>query len=32
VDKNGIVQWSGKHQRADEMSDFKEGISLVAAH
>ena len=32
VDKNGVVQWSGKHQRADEMSDFKEGISLVTAH
>lgn len=32
VDKNGIVQWNGKHERADDMSDFKEGISLVTAH
>ncbi|KAH6643980.1 hypothetical protein C7974DRAFT_371152 [Boeremia exigua] len=32
IDKNGIVQWNGKHQRADDMSDFKEGIPLVSAH
>jgi hypothetical protein len=32
IDKSGTVQWSGKHERADDMSDFKEGVALVTAH
>ncbi|KAJ4340026.1 hypothetical protein N0V95_007608 [Ascochyta clinopodiicola] len=32
IDSNGVVQWSGKHERADDMSDFKEGVALVTAH
>jgi hypothetical protein len=29
VDEDGTVQWSGKHARADDMSDFRDGIALV---
>jgi hypothetical protein len=29
VDGNGIIRWAGKHMRADEIPDFKDGVELV---
>jgi hypothetical protein len=29
VDEQGTIKWAGKHARADEISDFKEGVECV---
>jgi hypothetical protein len=29
IDEQGTIKWAGKHARADEVSDFKEGVERV---
>ncbi|KAF2027254.1 hypothetical protein EK21DRAFT_72438 [Setomelanomma holmii] len=32
VDAKGVVQWSRKDERADDMPDYKEGVNAVLGH